>query len=783
MHTADELRALLAATDPATVGLALDTAELTVGGIDPVAFYRENAERVTHVHLKDTRYADTGEEYRMPGAESTMLKGGAGRRIERWFYELGTEGGLVDVKGFVAALRERDFRGWVVVESDHGGNPAELAMLNSWYLQHVSWWSPDARAGTAHQVVVHGPLAQQRGRGPIDQWHSVKTMSAFLKQIKATGFDAIDTFDFRIWQMYGDYGGPAKYQEMVQDHGLERIVNTFHAADYDVRNYAPHLPETHENILEDFRVTMGRWSQIRAGQHHRHAGDALLRHGADHRGQAQVRRRVLEQGRRDHRRVRRPAHVSPRVLLRHPERTRHRDLLLLHRSAVRVAVRRHRPALHRGRRPGRPCTGGTPHRVSGFHFKDTRNVATGDDHRHRPDSEIMAPTTGKWFYEMGTPQGLVDFEAMMTAVRDNGYTGWISVEHDKANKEGGDYSESTASPAGTRRTSSRRSTGRGRDDGISWAYAIDPWKPQFDDFVRREQHERALKTISIAGFEGVELTAGTGRWEPLGNPQQLAANFGSLAGFRAFLDGCGIAAVSSWLYDPQQRSMEHLTPALSPLVPDDVPLIVEQAVWFADALAELGGSVLAVRAAPSAGDVDALDDDALDRLAACWSAVGRVTRERGVTDSSAGRLPLRAAPIPGPRRPARPDRSGRGRPRRRHRRADRRGARPGGRRPPARAAIRHVRLKDALATDAAEEYLQPTRCTRCGSAGERENPRWFAEPGADGGLVDVLAVTRALVEIGYAGWVVVDSGPSPHPATSALLGGYLLQRDLAFART
>ena len=55
--------------------------------------------------------------------------------------------------------------------------------------------------------------------GPIDQWHSHKTMSAFLKQIKATGFDAIDTFDFRIWQMYGDYGGPAKYQEMVQDHG------------------------------------------------------------------------------------------------------------------------------------------------------------------------------------------------------------------------------------------------------------------------------------------------------------------------------------------------------------------------------------------------------------------------------------------------------------------------------------------------------------------------------------------------------------------------------------
>ena len=118
------------------VGLALDTAEFTIGGIDPVAFYEHNPDRVTHVHLKDTRYADTGEEYRMPGAESSMLRGGGGRHIERWFYELGTDGGLVDVPGFVAALRKHDFPGWVVVESDHGGNPAELAMLNSWYLQH-----------------------------------------------------------------------------------------------------------------------------------------------------------------------------------------------------------------------------------------------------------------------------------------------------------------------------------------------------------------------------------------------------------------------------------------------------------------------------------------------------------------------------------------------------------------------------------------------------------------------------------------------------------------------
>jgi inosose dehydratase len=136
VHSEEQWTALIDATDPSLVGMALDTAELTIGGIDPVSFYVANAERVTHVHLKDTRYTDTGEEYRQPGAETTMLKGGAGRRIERWFFELGTDGGLVDVKGFVEALRKRNYPGWVVVESDHGGNPAELAMLNSWYLQH-----------------------------------------------------------------------------------------------------------------------------------------------------------------------------------------------------------------------------------------------------------------------------------------------------------------------------------------------------------------------------------------------------------------------------------------------------------------------------------------------------------------------------------------------------------------------------------------------------------------------------------------------------------------------
>jgi inosose dehydratase len=93
--------------------------------------------------------------------------------------------------------------------------------------------------------------------------------------------------------------------------------------------------------------------------------------------------------------------------------------------------------------------------------------------------------------------------------------------------------------------------------------------------------------------------------------------------------------------------------------------------------------------------------------------------------------------------------------------------------------VRHVHLKDALAVDEAEEYLQPhAHWTVRVRGGAREVPRWFAEPGADGGLVDSAAVVRALVDIGYSGWVVVESDQSPHPAASALLAGYLVQREL-----
>lgn len=319
----------------------------------------------------------------------------------------------------------------------------------------------------------------------------------------------------------------------------------------------------------------------------------------------------------------------------------------------------------------------------------------------------------------------------------------------------------------------------GNAAGIKWGYAINQWKPQFDDFVRREQHERALKTMSIAGFSGVELNAGTGRWEPLGNPQQLAANFGSVAGFREFLTECAMDAVSSWAWDPLERSMEELTGPLSPLAESDVATIAKRASQYAAALSELGGSIFLVRPAPGAGDIDPLDNDAIDRLAACWDTVGRATAEHGV------RTALHLDFLSALRRDdalerlldhTDPELVGLA--------ADTGELTAAGIEPVAfirRHADRlwHVQLKDALAVDVDQEYLEPhAHWTVRVRGGAREVPRWFAEPGAEGGLVDSQAVVRALVDVGYEGWVVVESDQSPHPATSALLAGYLVQREL-----
>lgn len=279
--------------------------------------------------------------------------------------------------------------------------------------------------------------------GPADQFQSRDAMDRFLKEVKSVGYDAIDTFDFRLWQINDLFGSVANFQEFVQERGLDRIVNTFHAANYDTRNYAPHIPETHDNILEDFKRTMDAWSGIQLNNiivmpatlyfDMEPVTEDKIKHTADL--WAKVGKITREYG---------------------------VNLTCHHEFFCGIQSREELDTFYTNSDPeyvnlfvdtAQHCIASVDpvdfyntyaDRVTGFHFKDTRNVDLVGDYRHRPDSEIMGTTTEKWFYEMGTDEGLVDFTSFMAAVRDNGYTGYISVEHDKANKLGGNYSESTA---------------------------------------------------------------------------------------------------------------------------------------------------------------------------------------------------------------------------------------------------------------------------------------------------------------------------------------------------
>ena len=67
-----------------------------------------------------------------------MILAGGKRKIRRWFCEMGTPEGLVNFPALLAAMKELGYKGWIIVESDKGPQPAASSMmLNSWYVQRV----------------------------------------------------------------------------------------------------------------------------------------------------------------------------------------------------------------------------------------------------------------------------------------------------------------------------------------------------------------------------------------------------------------------------------------------------------------------------------------------------------------------------------------------------------------------------------------------------------------------------------------------------------------------
>ena len=148
----------------------MDTAELTIAGIDPVKFYEKHHGRINHVHFKDAITADTLDEYKDLNAEIEywpmhLCAAGAKRGIERWYYEMGTPGGLVDFPALKQALAAHGYDGWVVVESDQSPHAEESVMLNGWYLKQVltgrqAWMTKDRRPPVSSSASRRSCLAE-----------------------------------------------------------------------------------------------------------------------------------------------------------------------------------------------------------------------------------------------------------------------------------------------------------------------------------------------------------------------------------------------------------------------------------------------------------------------------------------------------------------------------------------------------------------------------------------------------------------------------------------------
>jgi inosose dehydratase len=131
VETPAEVERLMHHTDPSLIGLCLDTGHCRLGGGDSVAFVREYAQRIRHVHFKDcsdavaTRVREEGLDY------FQAVDAGV-------FCELGE--GNVDFRAVLNELEAAGYDGWLVVEQDilpGRGSPLESARNNRAYLREL----------------------------------------------------------------------------------------------------------------------------------------------------------------------------------------------------------------------------------------------------------------------------------------------------------------------------------------------------------------------------------------------------------------------------------------------------------------------------------------------------------------------------------------------------------------------------------------------------------------------------------------------------------------------
>jgi inosose dehydratase len=131
VETPTEVARLMELTDPSLLGLCLDMGHYAFGGGDPVVALQQYYERIWHVHFKDFDPE--------VGLSSSAEDFDYFKSVEEGvFCELGK--GAVDFASIVSILKERAYKGWIVVEQDvlpGMGSPKICAQNNRNFIKEL----------------------------------------------------------------------------------------------------------------------------------------------------------------------------------------------------------------------------------------------------------------------------------------------------------------------------------------------------------------------------------------------------------------------------------------------------------------------------------------------------------------------------------------------------------------------------------------------------------------------------------------------------------------------
>src|SRR6185503_2860774 len=133
VETPKEIARLCESTNPALLGLCLDTGHYTFGGGDPVEAVRSYGARIRHLHLKDVQL----QVLECARADEIAFLEAVRRGV---FCELG-EGG-VDLNTVIKEMTTAGYSGWAIVEQDVDTRnadvkPFESAVRSREYLRNV----------------------------------------------------------------------------------------------------------------------------------------------------------------------------------------------------------------------------------------------------------------------------------------------------------------------------------------------------------------------------------------------------------------------------------------------------------------------------------------------------------------------------------------------------------------------------------------------------------------------------------------------------------------------